>query len=236
MIGVVYIARGKDPNWSERFIRFRNSYLQNPAGADHQVYVIFKEFDTPDDFRVAQDILRPLRAHELAAHIDNNALALPGIIFEHRHLIAEQDVFLLNSSSHIMYADWLKMLVDNYRLPTVGLVGCTGSFGFITEFFPNLTYPNVHVRDTAILVNKDFYCDVATYHLAKGGARGGTLAFEHGPDSLTRQVMAAGKTVLVVEKDGRGRAPHEWPHDTTYRGNQQNVLILDRGSRDYQDL
>jgi hypothetical protein len=46
--------------------------------------------------------------------------------------------------------------------------------------------------------------------------------------------MAMGKTVLVVEND-RVRAPHEWG-DTTYRGNLRNVLVHDRGCRDYQDL
>ena len=236
MIGVVYIARGADPNWEARFRRFVTSYLAHSSGCLHNRYVIHKEYARPEDYYLARGILEPLHAKHITQYAERNALALPGIIFETRYDIAEKDVFLLNSSSEIMHPQWLKLLDDNYRLPAVGLVGCTGSFGFITEFFPQLTYPNIHVRDTAILVNKDFYCDVAAYHLEKGGARGGTLAFEHGPDSLTRQVLREGKTVLVVEADGRGRAPHEWPDGTTYRGNQHNVLVLDRGARDYQDL
>ena len=41
-IGVIYIARGADPNWQERFARFVASYREHSAGVDHQLYIIFK--------------------------------------------------------------------------------------------------------------------------------------------------------------------------------------------------
>ena len=62
----------------------------------------------------------------------------------------------------------------------------------------------------------------------------GWLDFENGPNNLTQQILRDGKKIFVVEAD-RIRAPEEWPV-TTYRGNLHNVLVHDRGARDWHDL
>jgi hypothetical protein len=234
-IGVVYLARGVDPNWRERITRFIASYRERPAGVDHHFYVIFKEFATPEDLQWAIDQFVTLDPTIILKYVDFNSYA-GGSFLEASSHVVEPLVCFLGSTSEIMHPDWLAKLFAALCRPTVGVVCCTGSYGFITEFNPQLVYPNVHIRNLSFLIERTRYQEAAKQFdwTPKPGHKLADLNFEHGPNSLTRQVMAAGKTVLVVEKD-RVIAPHEWG-DTTYRGNLQNVLIHDRGARDYHDL
>jgi hypothetical protein len=234
-VGVVYLCRGADPNWQGRLTRFIASYIAHPAGVEHHFYVIFKEFAENDDLLWAVAQLVRLEPTCIMDYIDHNSYA-GGSFLEAANHVAEPLVCFLGSSSEIMHDNWLTKLHAGLMLPTVGVVCCTGSYWFITEFNPQLTYPNIHIRNLSFLIDRELYKAIAVQvdWTEKPGHKLADLNFEHGPNSLTRQIMALGKTVLVVEND-RVRAPHEWG-ETTYRGNLHNVLILDRGSRDYQDI
>lgn len=232
-IGVVYLARGADPNWQQRVERFVRSYTLRHAGIDHQLYVIYKEFTEGLDWAVhVFDQFKPIH---IMNYVDHNSYA-GGSFLEAANHVMEPLVFMLGSSSEIMHDHYLSKLYTGYNQPTVGVVCCTGSYGFITEFNPGLSYPNVHIRNLSFLMERDLYKQLAgtVDWTPKPGHKLADLNFEHGPNSMTRQIMAMGKTVLVVENN-RTRAPHEWG-DTTYRGNLHNVLVHDRGARDYNDL
>jgi hypothetical protein len=233
-VGVVYLCRGVDPNWQGRLKRFIASYIAHPAGVEHQLYIIWKEF-SPDDLIWAEVQFAKIKTIEILDYNDFNSYA-GGSFLEAANHVAEPLVCFLGSSSEIMHDNWLAKLHAGLMLPTVGVVCCTGSYWFITEFNPQLTFPNVHIRNLSFLIDRELYKSLAMQvdWTPKPGHKLADLNFEHGPNSLTRQIMALGKTVLVVEND-RVRAPHEWG-ETTYRGNLHNVLILDRGSRDYQDI
>ena len=234
-IGVVYLARGVDPNWNIRIERFMRSWITHHPGIACQLYVIYKEF-LPVDLQWAREFLNQQYPHvQIVDYNDFNSYA-GGSFLEAANHVVEPVVCFLGSTSEIMHDNWLIKLYAALQLPTVGAVCCTGSYGFITEFNPQLTYPNVHIRNLSFLMDRERYKVAASTvdWTEKPGPKLADLNFEHGPNSLTRQIMAAGKTVLVVEKD-RIRAPHEWG-DTTYRGNLHNVLVHDRGARDYQDL
>lgn len=234
-VGVVYLCRGADPNWQQRAARFVRTYQEHPAGLSHGMYVIYKEFE---DLGEARNILAPLQPVEIATYVGFNSYAGGSFLEAARHVV-EPTVCFLGSTSDIQHDDWLRKLYEAFCLPTVGVVCCTGSYWFITEFNPQLTYPNIHIRNLSFMMERDRYiaCASTVDWTPKPGHKIADLNFEHGPNSLTRQVMASGKTVLVVEKD-RVRAPHEWDGrtGTTYRGNLHNVLILDRGARDYADI
>lgn len=235
-IGVIYLCRGVDPNWHQRLTRFIASYKRHPAGIDHRLYVIYKEFDLDESLEWASEQFNLMGEHtSIGDYMAFNSYA-GGSFWEASKHVEEPLICCLGSSSEIMHTNWLAMLHLGFSLPTVGVVCCTGSYGFITEFNPQLTYPNIHIRNLSFLIEKARYQEAARTvdWTPKEGHKLADLNFEHGPNSLTRQIMAAGKTVLVVEKD-RIRAPHEWG-DTTYRGNLHNVLVHDRGARDYQDL
>ena len=235
MIGVVYLCRRTDPNWHQRLTRFIQSYQRHPTGAEHHLYVIYKEFDLDESLQWAIDQFDQVEHTSILDYIAFNSYA-GGSFLEATYHMTEPYACFLGSSSEIMHGGWLARLSEGLSLPTVGAVCCTGGYGFITEFNPGLSYPNVHMRNLSFLMNRLFYQTFAVKidWTFKEGHKLADLNFEHGPNSLTRQIMASGKTILVVEKD-RIRAPHEWG-DTTYRGNLHNVLVHDRGARDYQDL
>ena len=220
-IGIVYIARGADPNWQQRIMRFRTSYIQRPAGIDHQLYVIYKEFAVPEDFAWATEQFAPLHPDEITKYIGFNSFG--GGCFQEACLhVREPLISTLVSTTEIMHEDWLLKLYDTFSYWDAGLVGCTGS-----------KEGALHIRDTAILIEREWYQSIVKQFDFKA-SKDGYLAFEHGPNNLTIQTMAAGKPVFVVEKD-RVIAPDQWAH-TTYRGNMHNVLVHDRGARDFQDL
>jgi hypothetical protein len=232
-IGVCYLARGKDPNWQQRIERFVRSYQAHPAGIDHTLYAIFKEFEE-ESLDHAREILDQIFPVEIIQYVGHNAYA-GGSFMEACEVIEEPYACFLGSSSEIMHDNWLLKL-RTALTPEVGVVCCTGSWGFIREFNPGLTYPNYHIRNLSFLMDRQLYFDLASKvdWTEKPGHKLADLNFEHGPNSLTKQLLTMGKKVLVVELD-RVREPPEWG-DTTYRGNLHNVLVHDRGARDYHDL
>jgi hypothetical protein len=231
-VGIVYIARGADLNWKRRIQRFATSFIKYPPGHPYQLYVIYKEFATPDDFAFARGIFSVVDHQEITDYIGWNSFG-GGAFLEATNHVKEDLLCTLVSTTEVMHERWLGKLYRAFCLPGIGLVGCTGSKGFIREYFPELTYPNVHIRDTAIIVSRRIYSSIASQFDYKA-SKLGYLAFEHGPNGLTAQIRDLGLDVLVVEKD-RVRRPEEWP-ETTYRGNLDNVMVHDRGARDFQDL
>ena len=220
-IGVVYIARGADPNWQQRLTRFIQSYMNHPAGVHHCLYVIYKEFATPEDLEWALKRFHDLPHFQILNYIGYNSFG--GGCFEEasRH-VHEPLLCTLVATTEIMHDQWLLKLYNVFRDRGAGLVGCTGS-----------KEANLHIRDTAILIERERYIGISKqFDFTK--SKGPYLDFEHGPDNLTIQVMRAPLPVFVVEKN-RVIAPEEWGH-TTYRGNLHNVLVHDRGARDFQDL
>jgi hypothetical protein len=235
VIGVVYLCRYPDPNFKARLTRFVRSWQEHPPGIDCQLYVIYKEFPNQQTIADALFELMPLHPIHILNYNDYNSYA-GGSFMEACNHVGEQLVCFLGSTSEIMHDNWLARLYVGFNQPTVGAVCCTGSYWFITEFNPQLSFPNPHIRNLSFLMERDLYQELAKQvdWTPKPGHKIADLNFEHGPDSLTRKIMAMGKTVLVVEKD-RIRAPHEWG-ETTYRGNLHNVLVHDKGARDHQDL
>lgn len=235
-IGIIYITRGVDPNWQRRLLRFAASYLNHPPGVECQLYITFKEF-TEGDLVWAREQLAPLEHIAILDYNGFNSFA-EGCFAEAVGHITEPLLCTFMATTEIMHDNWLAKLYAVFSRPDVGLVGCTGSLWFITQFFPQLTYPNPHVRDNGIIIERGRYQEIINQFdfktLHPCGKPMGCFEFEHGPNSMTRQVMAAGKGIYIVEKE-RILAPHEWP-ETTYRGNLHNVLVHDRGARDFQDL
>lgn len=220
-IGVVYIARGRDPNWAARWTRFFTSWQKHPPGIACRPYVIFKECNT-DQLSFGMDLFVGLYPIYLLNYIDHNSWG-GGCFQEACNHVTEPLLCTLVSTTEIMHGDWLARLKVGYDLPNTGLVGCTGS-----------RVANLHIRDTAILIETQRYRDIIK-QFDFTTSKDGYLDFEHGPNNLTIQVMRAGLTVRVVEKD-RIIEPNEWPSPTTYQGNLHNVLVHDRGARDFNDL
>lgn len=224
-IGVIYICRYPDPNFHQRLARFVRSWVEHPPGIECQVYVIYKEFPKTEagfiEKSTASAQLSPLSPLEIHTYNDHNSFG-GGCFQEACNFVDEPLICTLVSTTEIMHDNWLRDLKVVYDLRGAGLVGCTGS-----------KEGNLHIRDTAIIIDKEFYLGVSK-QFDFTTSKDGYLDFEHGPNNLTIQVMRAGKPVFVVEKE-RIIEPKDWPH-TTYRGHMHNVLVHDRGARDFQDL
>lgn len=223
-IGVVYIARGKDPNWRRRFERFVDSWLAHPPGVACHLYITYKEFESIVDLNWAIDQFQRLHpVTHIFDFIGHNSWG--GGCFQEAIIryVGEPLVCTLVSTTEIMHDEWLASLWAAYRIPNTTLVGCTGS-----------RVGNIHIRDTAILIRRNVYLDVSRqfdFTVSKDGY----LDFEHGPNNLTIQAMNWGERVWVVERY-RILAPEAWGSPTTYQGNLENVLVHDRGARDFNDL
>ena len=220
-IGVVYICRYPDPNFEQRLTRFVRSWVEHPPGIGCQFYVIYKEFPGSEPLHWAQGQFIELNPIHILQHNDNNAYG-GGCFQEACQYINEPLLCTLVSTTEVMHDNWLEKLFHVYWRKDAGLVGCTGS-----------KEGQIHIRDTAIIIERVRYEGIVK-QFDFTTSKDGYLDFEHGPNNLTIQVMRANKPVFVVEKD-RIIEPKDWDH-TTYRGNMHNVLVHDRGSRDFQDL
>jgi len=124
----------------------------------------------------------------------------------------------------------------NLALPNVGLVGATGSYENLNEYnkdFP--VFPNIHIRSNAFMVNRKWFCGITAGLVIADKID--AFYFESGPQSMTRQIIAMGREVLLVGRNGRGYSPKWWPMSNTFRqGTQSNLLVADNQSRNFMAM
>jgi hypothetical protein len=94
-------------------------------------------------------------------------------------------------------------------------------------------FPNHHVRSTAFLIERDVFAGLrASRPLRKLDA----YALESGHRSITRQVEATGRRVLVVDSRGEQYEQHSWAESQTFwQGSQERLLIADKQTALYAD-
>jgi hypothetical protein len=94
------------------------------------------------------------------------------------------------------------------------------------------SFPAPHIRTNGFAATADVLARVRMGRLETKMANYG---LESGRDSLTAQVQAMGLTPVVVARDGSGYAAAEWPASRTFwQGDQENLLIADNRTEDYQ--
>jgi len=232
-IAVAYLARGADRNCLLSFERFMNSYIRNYAGVKHSLYVIFKGFANNTDLKNARALFNCI-PHE-AVFLDDGSLDI-GAYIEWANMIEEDWICVFNTGSEILAPDWLRKLAVNLLIPNVGLVGATASYESLNELNRSFSFfPNIHIRTSAFMINRMLFLSITegleishkidAYH------------FESGPKSLTRQVLANKKKILLVGRNGRGYSPKFWATSDTFRqGAQKNLLVADSQTRNFSEL
>ena len=232
-IAVAYIARGADNDWLLSCERFLDSYIDNPSGINHSLYVLFKGFSHKADLEKAKNIFKNVSFTPVFLGDDNFDI---GAYIEWATMIEEELICVLNTASEILTPNWLRKLALNLAIPHVGLVGATASYESLNELnvdFPD--FPNSHIRSTAFMICRELFVNITegleitrkvdAYH------------FESGPKSLTNEVLATGKIILLVGRNGRGYLPEFWPTSDTFRqGAQKNLLVADTQTRNYLAL
>lgn len=232
-IAVAFLARGADVGWHASCERFLGSYRGCRPGIEHSLYVIFKGFPDASTLDEAKKLFSNVRYKPVFTGDDSFDV---GAYIEWANQIDEEIICVFNTASEILAEDWLLKLAVNLALPNVGLVGATGSYETLNEMsqsFP--VFPNAHIRSNAFMIDRKAFC-----HITKGQVvreKLDALHFESGPQSMTRQILAMGREILLVGRNGRGYSPQWWPTSDTLRlGTQSNLLVADNQTRNFTAL
>ncbi|MBB4661507.1 hypothetical protein [Conexibacter arvalis] len=238
MPGICLVHLVWAPLGTEPIRRFLDAYRQRPAGRDHRLLVVLNGFDgTP-----------PPAVTNVLAEVEHEPLLLPERVQDltayrlaAEHAADADRLCFLNSHAEPLADGWLAMLDDQLRAPRVGIVGATGSneshFSAAARPLKPLRrfqfppFPNTHLRTNGFMLRRD---DMLALDWSVGRTKGSAYRLESGNRGIVRQLLARGLEPRVVDRDGRGLEPHQWPESRTYRsGAQEQLLIADNRTRQY---
>ena len=233
-IGLCYLARGADADWSHSIERFVAAYQRFTPAADHRLYVIYKGFARRLELDRARSLFARLDSKEV--HVDDTRFDI-GAYVDALPDVAEDLLCFLNAFSEPACEAWLAKMAVNFGQPGVGLVGATGSFermpansrGIVAKF------PNIHLRSNAFMIERETFLSITRDF--DFGEKTDAFLFESGPQSMTRRIRARGREVLVIGRNGRGYRPSWWPHSRTFRcGTQSNLIVVDNQTRNFDAM
>lgn len=219
---VFYLAwRGYEPS---NYRAFLESFLQQEAAETLDLTILCKgpaDYFDQDSVRealeLAPDAHRVL-VEDIGRDIDVYRMMVDGLQEGDR-------AFFFNTRSVFLKENALKLLFDAAAHPAGPLVGCSGSYERLDA---RDSYPNPHLRtnafggDAALLKSLDWTYVDRPHEV------------ECGPNSLTRQAMAAGRACVVVNGDGKTFALNEWRVAGTWRNHgQRKLLVADNRSEDF---
>jgi len=121
---VFYLVRKSNPILV--FKNFIDSYSRHESGIDHTLILIYKGFQSDKEV---------IHFEIEASQIPHKVIFVSDIGFDLRAYFSAASateselVCFINSYSRIEISDWLLKLVNNIKIPGVGLVGATGSWG-----------------------------------------------------------------------------------------------------------
>jgi len=219
MIAVVYLCYGPQGIFpAERFI---DSYLKHSAGVPHELAVSFRGFGS------ALDLVQAVKLFQGFGHLVVDTDKDLWDLGAYRQIVdglPQHDTFLfLNSHSEILADDYLRKLSE--ALQYVSMVGCTGSY----EQGAASYFPNPHLRTNAFMLERG---SVEAFDWPLVDNHMDAHALECGDHGLTAQIES--QLCAVVGREGMYWTK-EWRKSRTYRaGEQENLLIADNRTRDYQ--
>ena len=103
-----------------------------------------------------------------------------------------------------------------------------------TRYAPGMTrFPAVHLRTNALLVDRAVFCSL---RIGRAATKWATYHLESGRRSITRQLLARGRSPLVVDRTGAARAPADWHRANVFwQSRQEDLLVADNQTRSYAD-
>ena len=126
VVHLVWAPLGPEP-----LSRFLESYRRHETGLPHRLIVVFNGFEVRDDLEPWRRLLAGVEHDEL--HLVRPVLDLVAYREVTERVEAASYCFL-NSYSVILSDGWLAALDAALRVPGVGLVGATGSWGSIRSY------------------------------------------------------------------------------------------------------
>jgi hypothetical protein len=189
MIAVVHLVWG--PLGVSPLRRFLDSYRRHPAGAEHDLVVLFNN---------VSERLRSQLAAELE-HLEHSVMTIDGPVQDlaaYLHAasrVSHDHLCFLNSYSEILAPGWLAKLNSPLMRQDVGLVGATGSWASLrssalnTMFLPN-PYKNVMPRRHV----------AECYDVVDLTVRGNTMADERVAVHASRKGRSLAKAAMATFK------------------------------------
>jgi hypothetical protein len=122
-VGVVYLARGA--NGLEALERFVASYTRFPAGAEHELIVLYKGFIQSTELKKARLLFRGLPHRAIEVSDDGYDI---GSYLETCYRVSQDYLCFFNTHSELVSAGWLASLAAHGSRDEVGIVGAMGSY------------------------------------------------------------------------------------------------------------
>lgn len=233
-IAVVHLVRER--NGSAPLRGFLDSYRRQPAGAEHELILLYKGYGE----------VAPAEHEQMLSGIPHRRMFLPDRGFDLQPYFAAVAEFgyeyfcFLNSHSRILAPDWLAKLRAPLASRTVGLAGATGSCESLAALPPPMRwvtqryfapFPNHHLRTNAFMAARDVLSRVKLQPLL---FKFFALAFESGKAGLTAQIDGLGLDARVVDRSGADHAREQWHLSNTFRQSmQEDLLVSDNQTEAY---
>jgi len=254
---VAHLVRKK--NGIAPFKRFVDTYLANPAGADHELLIIFKGFPRPYETGEYDEVLRdvPHKRYFVADFgFDIGPYLKVAKNFQYRYFC------FFNSFSRILAPDWLRNMHHWATQSGVGLVGATGSYQSLSSDFHAYRliekrrtledrlrtikrfmlylariygafppFPNYHIRTNAFMAARE---TLARLQFGTILFKWDAYRFESSKNSLTWQTINMNLSPIVVDRHGNGYGKERWfESETFWLKEQKNLLVADNQTLAY---
>jgi hypothetical protein len=122
-LALVHLVR--KANGTEPFREFLESYRAVAAGADHDLVLLLKGFDSDREADEAAALAEGLDVQRL--YVDDEGFDV-GAYFTAVDRLEHRRVCFVNSFTTVRTPGWLGLLEDALRLPDAGIAGATGSW------------------------------------------------------------------------------------------------------------
>ena len=133
-----------------------------------------------------------------------------------------------NTYSEPLISGWLDKLAREVVDNRAGLAGATGSY---EATLPETPFPNPALRTNAFFIRRDLFLNLEGLNTKD---RYAALAFESGRNSMTRQLLAIGLRVIVVNGSGEAFDIERCREADAFRSEgPQNLLVADNRTREY---
>jgi hypothetical protein len=120
---VVHLVRRA--NGLEPFEEFMEAYERHDAGRDHELVLLFKGFESPDELTPYRRRAAAHGVHEV--HLSDFGIDLAAYLATARQL-SHRRLCLMNSWTRPLAAGWLDLLERALDQPGAGIAGATGSW------------------------------------------------------------------------------------------------------------
>lgn len=230
-VDVVYLAYyNKEIKYDIKIVkRFLDSYKALPAGKEHSLVVIAKNWTDKKAYEELQILVKSHGGRIIDLPDDGYDF---GAYFRVSKMLKSEYVLFLGSSIEIAFKDWLLKLYRAFESDeSFQLVGAMGSWGDSKRE----TFPNYHVRTCSFMIKRELFLEYAstqTFPTTKED----TYEMEHGKTSLTNFIFNKGFNAVIVNCDGNIFMPDEWAFSQTFRSPHWKSLFADKQSLFYLTL